>query len=168
MIKKIGLYFIFISSIFTISVIIFGIYHYFSFIRFNERTQLAQEFIESVYENISTHGYVDFDIIADFEWDNLLLIAPYNNPRTVFEEEGIPWFWGRLNTNIRYHEGINLLVFLNDKRVIHHIEYPRFMGNLACYDPIRFGGHVILERNNTRFQVHDGIGLPEQPCLLPY
>ena len=56
-----------------------------------EVTRLVQSFVEKVDKNIIEKEYVDFNVIADFEWERLIIVGPYSNVRRVLTEEGLNW-----------------------------------------------------------------------------
>jgi len=91
---------ILICTLATFTIIIFMAYifkyYHFTFIVFNERTQLSQEFVYIVHDNILPYGMINFDTITNFEWDSRLVIGPYANPRQFFYKEGL--MWGRMVT----------------------------------------------------------------------
>jgi len=106
---------------------------------------LTQEFSQDIQRHIATYGFVDFDQLADFEWSHMLVVVPYSDPQQILEENGLRR--QRMNSDITSSggEGRNLLIFLNDDRVVAYIDV---LGHYAGFDLVDL---PKLPRNNTTF-----------------
>jgi len=123
---------------------------------FYEKTMLDNTFSKAIYQSALIYEKIDFNDITDFEWSQLLLIKPYMNPRQVFEDEGLQW--QNMRTNIQYHDGITLIVFLYNNRIVAFRDHGREMGDFLADENIYLinYGYSILSRKDTNFRVQFG------------
>lgn len=138
-----------------ISGFIFTVYE-FRMREFHEKTMLDYTFSEAIHQNALAYEKVNFNDITDFEWIQLLLIRPYINPRQVFEDEGLRW--QNMRTNIQYHDGITLIVFLYDNQIVAFRDHGREMGDFLVDGNthlIRYG-YSIFDRKDANFGAQFG------------
>lgn len=108
---------------------------------------LGNEFAESVAEQVNAYGFVDFDQIADFEWSHLLIATPYQDPWQMLEDNGFRR--QRINSGIKFEDWQNLLIFLNDGRVVTYINLRRGIADFrGTINP-----NQIFQRDNATFFV---------------
>jgi len=91
---------------------------------------LDYNFANKVYSGIIEHSMVDFNYLADFEWEWLLIASPYTRVSDMLRSEGIRWR-GR-DTQIEFHDGIALFLFIHNNRVVAHMNYPLYRGDFLC------------------------------------
>jgi len=108
---------------------------------------LNQEFSRRIESHIDAQGFLDFSQVADFEWDEMLIVTPYQDPWQILEDNGFRR--QRLNSGIKYEDWQNLLIFLNEGSVAGYINLSRSIAD--------FQGHAqsnqVLRRENTTFYV---------------
>ena len=96
-------------------------------------TNLGQVFVNSVRESVRSYEMVDFNELADFQWDRMVIISPYSDVRQVLGEHGVrrpaP---AHMRTGIRHSDFAVLLVFVLDNRVVSYVEYPVHHGDFRA------------------------------------
>lgn len=67
---------------------------------------------------------IDISSITDFSWDRLYIFEPYTSPTWLDAALGSSW---RTNcsTRIEYSDGVTLLLFMKNGKVMHCADYPR-------------------------------------------
>jgi hypothetical protein len=81
-------------------------------------------------------GAASFDFAsADpaFQWDRVHVFAPYSDKQSVEKELGFRWS-GFSRTTIEVLDGVALVVFVRNGKVVHWYEHPRGKGDLAYLD----------------------------------
>jgi len=110
-----------------------------------ENDKILTEKIEA--ELNSKNKIVDFQKVADFEWDSLIILEPYSQVEKVEEELNLNLINIRQN-GIRYSDFYDLIVFLKDKKSVKIVELKRAM------TPRR----TVIEKDKSIFvKGHDGI-----------
>lgn len=71
---------------------------------------------------------INFQSLTDFKWDKLYIFFPYTPTDEIINTLGFNWSKVE-KTSIWCDEGINLLVFVSNERVVKYIEYPRNYGD---------------------------------------
>jgi len=104
---------------------------------------------DEVARRFANYGEVDFDEIADFAWDMLLIIRPYADLEQIFDDEGIKWV--AMNTRIRHFDWVYLLVFVERDVVVHYFELDRGVADFVCYEGFASCSYIALTRANARF-----------------
>jgi hypothetical protein len=67
---------------------------------------------------------VDFAEVAPFAWERVYVFGPYTSHDQIHTSLGFHWAEvGR--TTIESNEGVNLVVFVHDGKVVHWFEHPR-------------------------------------------
>ena len=74
----------------------------------------------------SNNRAVDFEKVADFEWDNLIILGPYSQVEKIEEEKGLNLENIRQN-GIEYSDYYDLIVFLKNKKAIKIVELNKAM-----------------------------------------
>jgi hypothetical protein len=90
---------------------------------------------------------IDFAEVAPFPWDRLYIFGPYTSPEHVHKCLGFGWPEYRW-ASIRDSDGVNLVVFVRDRKVVHWFEFPRKNGELGYLDDPK--GYT---REEARFRV---------------
>ena len=108
---------------------------------------LGREFSDSIEQHIASYGFVDFDQLADFEWNRMMIATPYQDPWQMLENHGIQC--QRINTGIKFEDWQSLIIFLNNGRIAAYINLPRSVAD--------FRGTIqsdqIFQRENSSFFV---------------
>ena len=76
---------------------------------------------------------VDIPSTMNFAWDSLYVFRPYRSPDEIDSIIGRFWLGSRF-TSIETNEGISLLVFTKNGRVVQYIEFTRGRGDFAYAD----------------------------------
>ena len=66
--------------------------------------------------------------LTSFEWSDLYVFKPYTPIDEIHSTLGFEWEQAE-STMIQHAEGFNLLVFVNDKRVVSFVKVPRNYGD---------------------------------------
>jgi hypothetical protein len=77
---------------------------------------------------------IDLSAATTFSWQRLYIIGPYTSPSEIDAVVGRSWR-KKCYTNIGTSDGINLLVFTNDKAVVHCLDYPMNEGIFNYMEP---------------------------------
>jgi len=117
-----------------------------------QTTELESDFIKRVDYSIDENGSVDFDDIADFEWDKLIVIGPYMTVNHVLEEEGLNW--RNPITHIQNSDGNTLLLFSFENNVVEFIHFPRHR-DFAQF--LQQGSHLSVNRDEAVFAFDNGV-----------
>jgi len=113
--------------------------------------RLGQSFIGEVYKSIIEKGFVDFNEIADFEWERLIIVGPYSIVNRVLTEEGLNW--RRPVTHIESSDVITLLMFANKNHVVAFVHYPRGKGDFSQ----AVQGWAVFNRGEANFTFENGL-----------
>ncbi|WP_299315060.1 hypothetical protein [uncultured Aquimarina sp.] len=95
---------------------------------------------------LSNQTEINFDKIADFEWDQLLILPPYSITKKIEEKLSIDLSIVK-NSKIESRDDINLLAFLKDGKAIIKVNYPRYPGDFTIDD------YIITSRKNAIFTI---------------
>lgn len=66
--------------------------------------------------------------ITTFEWEEMYIFTPYTGIDSINSRLGFTWY-GAKKTHIYQDDGINLLVFVKDERVVSYSRFPRDLGD---------------------------------------
>ena len=67
---------------------------------------------------------IDISTITPFAWERLYLFGPYTTNEQIVEATGIRRL-GSLKSMIEYSDGIVLFVFVNQNKIVKHMDYYR-------------------------------------------
>ena len=100
-----------------------------------------------IKENVlSGQSILDLDSITKFEWDSVIILTPYTNPKDISGHFNIDL--AKIEaTNIEHRDDINVLIFVDDGNPVTMVEYPRFPGDFSNND-IRF-----IKRSDAQFRI---------------
>jgi hypothetical protein len=102
---------------------------------------------EKIKKSVTSGDKVlDLAIVADFDWDSLLIITPYANFDDTEENLGID-LGQTEHVNIESRDDINQLIFYKGREPVRMVEYPRYPGDFAN-NKIRF-----IERDSAKFNI---------------
>lgn len=73
---------------------------------------------------------VVFMEITKFSWDRVFFFEPYTHPSSIDDVLGFFWLESRFTT-IESNDGITLIVFVDNRHVVQHLEFPRNLGDFA-------------------------------------
>lgn len=96
-----------------------------------QRNQLQTALSRSVrMYRVGYASHIDLQTFTGFEWDQLYIFPPYMPLDSIDESLGFSWSRS-IQTSIPSNDEINLLVFLNEDRVVRWIEVPRNTADFA-------------------------------------
>ncbi|MBE1554493.1 membrane lipoprotein lipid attachment site-containing protein [Sporosarcina limicola] len=86
--------------------------------------QQNTELEESIYSIVEDKNISEINInsLTNFDWDKAFLFTPYTSQESIKEQLGVNF---KDPSNIDIRDDIYLLVFLNDKKVVHYAEINR-------------------------------------------
>ncbi|MCX7748628.1 MAG: hypothetical protein N2645_17350 [Clostridia bacterium] len=90
--------------------------------------------------------------ICDFDWDTLYIYFPYSNPEKASKKE---YTWNKsIKTTIETSDGINLLVFTLNKKVVAYINFPRDKGDFVnSIEKLKNGNREFFLPEETVFEI---------------
>ncbi len=71
---------------------------------------------------------IDINSLSRFQWDKLHIFTPYMSYEDIKAELGFDWPYAKM-TGIEWDDGICLLVFVKDTKVVKYLVYPRHVGD---------------------------------------
>jgi hypothetical protein len=88
---------------------------------------LSTRLTEAVKKKRSTKKevFIEMDKLTDFEWDKLYLFGPYTPSSHIEDTLGFKW------RKKEVPEGVTLLIFTLDSRVVATVEHPRNFGDFS-------------------------------------
>ena len=98
---------------------------------------------------------IDFAQITDFDWDRVYCFNAYSGQSGIEKTLGFSWP-GLGGSEVEMSEGVTLIVFVKNGRVVRSFDHPRWKGDFGGID----NPHG-LTRAEARFVVHRGAGFPE-------
>ncbi|MCL2396632.1 MAG: hypothetical protein FWC93_01045 [Defluviitaleaceae bacterium] len=99
-----------------------------------------------VHAQIEVDGYINFDDIANFAWDALLVIAPYSNFDMVFRHHNIAW----IPTYIGPAANVKL-IFLIDNEIVHHSSIATETWNFSRASGLYARGDTVFVNTDVGF-----------------
>ena len=90
---------------------------------------------------------MDVGTLAPGEWTRLYVFNPYTHPPEVDSLLGFHWNEEE-QEDLKMRDDINLLVFVDGKRVLKHIAFPRGRGDFCCFER-----NAAYTRERARFIV---------------
>jgi hypothetical protein len=102
---------------------------------------------------------VDFAQAAPFAWDRVYVFGPYTSHEHIHKSLGFHW-GGIERTTIELNDGVNLVVFVRGRRVVHWFEHARHEELGDVTDP---NGYA---REETKFRVFRD-GTEQRLALAP-
>jgi hypothetical protein len=71
---------------------------------------------------------IELKDLTDFEWETVYIFPPYTSADKISRELGFEWPSAK-DTGIESFDQYNLLVFVQQKTVIHHVMFPLNFGD---------------------------------------
>ncbi len=85
---------------------------------------------EEIRDEIENKDTVfDLGELVDVQWDNVYIIPPYSDVKQFCEDNDIEY--RRLKTDIEHRDDINLLVFVDEQKIVKFAEISRSISDLA-------------------------------------
>lgn len=98
--------------------------------------------------------------LTTFAWEKIYIFSPYTSLEKIHQFLGFKWSVAR-STGIDYRDDINLLVFVENGKVVHFIEYPR---TRADFKPLENSQGLTPERAKFEIQTKNR----DVPLLVLY
>lgn len=70
---------------------------------------------------------IDVNSLTDFNWEKAYIFTPYTTQETISEQLGVNY---KDPSNLYYRDDINLIVFLDNNKVVQYVEITRKFGDL--------------------------------------
>jgi hypothetical protein len=77
---------------------------------------------------------IDVSAAAQGDWDRVCVLTPYMNNERAERVLGFSWDAER-NTSIAGNDGVNILVFVQENKVVAYAEHPRNTGDFSEMKP---------------------------------
>jgi hypothetical protein len=113
-------------------------------------SQLEAQLVSDLTEEINRYkkgeiSEIDMSSLTTFTWDRLYVFGPYTHLAEIDSMFGNPWFgdsWrDKCHTAIELHDGVALLVFVSENKMVVCTDYPRVGRNdVTDYDVHDFAG----------------------------
>ncbi len=81
------------------------------------------ELKNEVIKVVQSSKEIDFSKVTNFEWDEIYLFTPYTDSKEILKKDGVKRYNSKLN--MEYNDGINIIAFVNSKKIITYIEINR-------------------------------------------
>ena len=81
------------------------------------------ELKNEVIKVVQSSKEIDFSKVTNFEWDEIYLFTPYTDSKEILKKDGVKRYNSKLN--MEYNDGINIIAFVNSKKIITYIELNR-------------------------------------------
>ena len=94
-------------------------WEYYNSHKVKEDIELKNEVIKVVQSSKE----IDFSKVTNFEWDEIYLFTPYTDSKEILKKDGVKRYNSKLN--MEYNDGINIIAFVNSKKIITYIEINR-------------------------------------------
>ena len=94
-------------------------WEYYNSHKIKEDIELKNEVIKVVQSSKK----IDFSKVTNFEWDEIYLFTPYTDSKEILKKDGVKGYNSKLN--MEYNDGINIIAFVNSKKIITYIEINR-------------------------------------------
>lgn len=95
------------------------LWEYYNSHKVKEDFELKNEVIKVVQSSKE----IDFSKVTNFEWDEIYLFTPYTDSKEILKKDGVKRYNSKLN--MEYNDGINIIAFVNSKKIITYIEINR-------------------------------------------
>ena len=87
-------------------------------------SEIARQFAESKGSSVSLTAAVPG------AWEKVCVLGPYSNNETAKQTLGFEWD-AETKTSIQTNDGISLLLFVQDNRLVSYVEHPRNHGDFS-------------------------------------
>jgi hypothetical protein len=110
----------------------------------------------NIQRALSEKGGVDLAATVPGQWERVCVLGPYSNNATASQTLGFPWDV-ESHSSIVSNDGISLLLFVQDSKVIAYTEHERRFGDFS-----NLSGRCF-PRSNARFARQD----EKRPSVVP-
>ncbi|ACL70119.1 hypothetical protein [Halothermothrix orenii] len=95
-----------------------------------EAKELNDKMIKIITEDINNKDKIVLDLnkMTKFNWNKLYIVGPYTDPKIFCSKKGVKWS-NSIITTIKYDDGVYLLLFVQDKKVIKYLDFSRRYGS---------------------------------------
>lgn len=94
---------------------------------------------------------IDLSTVGPASWERVCILSPYSTNQTAELVLGFKWD-AESKTSIAGNDGINVLVFVQEQRVVAYTEHPRDLGDFSKLQPrclVRTQATVKRESDNS-------------------
>ncbi|MCL2217841.1 MAG: hypothetical protein FWB91_12610 [Defluviitaleaceae bacterium] len=116
-------------------------------------TELGRNFNQSIYNAVAENGVIDFNNIADFEWEYLIIISPYSIVSRVLDSEGLNW--RNPVTHIESSDVNVLLLFSYENNVVAFSHFSRY--NIDFVQVVTQYEKTVFNRNEAQFEFNNAV-----------
>jgi len=88
----------------------------------------------TVAEQFDRGDSIDLSQVGPATWDRVCVLGPYSINKDAEAALGFPWD-AEANTSIAMSDGVNVLVFAHEQRVVAYTEHPRNKGDFSRVNP---------------------------------
>lgn len=123
---------------YVITLVIFAVFFGMLLIAENRPIKMAEDSaLKKVIVNKAEKSKsINFAEITDFEWDYMYVLPPYSVPKDVLSRGGVDT--GRAKFNVELLDSINMIGFVNGRKLVAYVELPRNYGGERLQKPIKF------------------------------
>ena len=92
--------------------------------------QEENEISKSIYSQLKQSEWkvIDFSKIVPFQYEKVCILGPYTTNESA--EQALGFYWDvQKETEISTNDGINLIVFIKENKVISYVEHSRAKGD---------------------------------------
>jgi hypothetical protein len=90
----------------------------------------ANEISKSIYSQLKQSGWkvIDFSKTVPFRFEKVCILGPYTSNESA--KQALGFFWDvEKETEISTNDGINLIAFIKENKVISYVEHSRSKGD---------------------------------------
>ncbi|HCC08078.1 MAG TPA: hypothetical protein DEP72_08000 [Clostridiales bacterium] len=118
--------------------------------------------VKSIVEMMQKDNRVtlDFNKLITEDWESMYIFGSYTSYKEIFEVIGFEWE-EVYKTNINHDDNINLLLFIDDNKVVKYIEYPISYGDFGKLNADIYSSKNAvfeLENINGDIELHEKVG----------
>lgn len=88
---------------------------------------------------------INFNDIANFNWDIMYIITPYDHPKEILTNENTKW--EKIDRSIEIEDNISLIISLYKGRIVSYLNYPRKNGDFKISKSKKFN------KTSARFKI---------------
>ena len=123
---------LFFATLLILALVVGGLFKFLSFNTAGPRSDISAQIEAQLHADPT--GSVDLRRIGPEEWERMCVLTPYTNNEAASNTLGFPWDAEKY-TAIEDHDGINVLVFIQDNQVLAYTEHPRNQGDFSRLEP---------------------------------
>lgn len=95
----------------------------------NHNKELEESISTAIQQNNTEE--IDLNAFTDFTWNKAFIITPYTSQKSINEQLGFKF---KDSSNIASRDDINLILFVENGKVIHFVKIPRYADLIADND----------------------------------